>query len=125
MKPPKQLKKLLRIKLLKQDRKIRVYGALHPKPTEAGPRFTTFFKQFKIFSADEKTLFYNVLLNQNLVEKTHKQFQLKRRPFLPVPSNLIITRISDDNPEPNIQSAKVLGRRESQKDCQHEKRHQS
>jgi hypothetical protein len=60
MKPPKQLKRVLRIKVLKQDGKLRIYGALHPKLTETGPRFTTFFKQLKILSADEKTLFYNV-----------------------------------------------------------------
>ena len=52
MKPPKQLKRVLRMKVIKEDGKIKIYGSLHPKPTEMGPKFTVFFKQLKIISAD-------------------------------------------------------------------------
>lgn len=31
MKPPKQLKRILRIKFVKQDGKIKIFGAIHPK----------------------------------------------------------------------------------------------
>jgi len=83
------MKRVIRLKVVKDQGRLRIFGGLFPKPTETGPKFTTFFKQLKIISADEKTL-YNVPLNLNLVEKTPWKFQRKRRPFLPVPSKRII-----------------------------------
>jgi hypothetical protein len=110
MKPPKQMKRVVRVKVVKDQGRLRVYGALFPKPTEAGPKFTTFFKQLKIVSADEKTLYYNVPLYLKIVEKTYGKFQLKRRPLLPVPAKRTIARNSDIDTHPNLQPTKVLSR---------------
>jgi len=52
MKPPKQLKRVLRIKVAKEEGKVKVYGALFPKTVEGSPKFTSFFKQLKIISSE-------------------------------------------------------------------------
>lgn len=59
MKPAKQFKRVLRIKLVKEEGKIKLFGSLLPK-VEGAPKFTSFFKQIKIFSTSDKALLYNV-----------------------------------------------------------------
>jgi hypothetical protein len=62
MKPAKQLKRILRMKIVKQAGKIKVFGMLYPKTTENAPKFTTFFKQIKIISSEDRNVLFNVFL---------------------------------------------------------------
>lgn len=70
MKPPKQLKRILRVKVHKEDGKIKLLGSLIPKPAESSPKFTAFFKQIKILVGTEKNILYNVRSMINLSGKS-------------------------------------------------------
>lgn len=56
MKPPKMLKKLLRIKFVKSNGSVKIFGSFYPKSEDKNcPKFTSFFKQIKIYSGIDKS----------------------------------------------------------------------
>lgn len=102
MKPPKQLKRILRVKVLKEDGKIRVFGSLIPQPSENCPKFTTFFKQIKILGGPDKNMLYNVKSILIKVEKALNKLHLKGRHNIRLPLILSLTIKYLSSTFPNI-----------------------
>lgn len=70
--------------VVKHEGKVKIYGSLYPKLEEGAPKFTSFFKQIKIYSGSDKNLLYNVIHFLSLVEKAFDQFPRKRWSKLPI-----------------------------------------
>lgn len=115
MKPPKQLKRVLRVHVVKHEGKVKIYGSLYPKPEEGAPKFTSFFKQVKIYSGSDKNLLYNVIHWLSIVEKTFDQFPGKGWSQLSVFPTWVVNWQYFCRLDANIQSSKVWSWLKSEK----------